>query len=54
MTPTIPRDLILFVHTQLKGHGQLAEFDWNLPTPVKCVHPLVTLLEKLDCWATTT
>ena len=48
MTPAILRDLTSFVHTHLEGLGQLAEFDRNLPTAVRCVHPLVTLLEKLD------
>jgi hypothetical protein len=48
VTPAIPRDLTSFIHTHLEGIGQLAEFDQNLPTAVRCVHPLVTLLEKLD------
>jgi len=48
VTPAIVRDLTSFVHAHLAGIGQLAEFDLNLPTSVRCVHPLVTLLEKLD------
>lgn len=48
VTPAIPRDLTSFVHTHLGGLGQLTAFDRNLPAGVRCVHPLVTLLEKLD------
>jgi hypothetical protein len=48
VTPAILRDLTSFVHAHLAGIGQLAEVDLNLPTSVRCVHPLVTLLEKLD------
>jgi len=48
VTPAVPRDLTSFVHTHLAGLGQLAAFDRNLPNAVRCVHPLVTLLEKLD------
>lgn len=37
-----------FVHTHLESTRQLGDFDDNRPRRVRCVHPLVTLLEKLD------
>jgi hypothetical protein len=37
-----------FVHEHLDREGQLGDFDDNRPRAVRCVHPLVTLLEKLD------
>ena len=37
-----------FVHEELAALGQLDDFDDNRPRAVRCVHPLVTLLEKLD------
>jgi hypothetical protein len=48
VTPAVARDLTSFVHVHLDGLGQLASFETNLPAAVRCVHPLVTLLEKLD------
>ena len=48
VTPAVPRDMTSFIHSHLAGLGQLAAFNSNLPTAVRCVHPLVTLLEKLD------
>jgi len=37
-----------FVHDYLAAAKQLTSFDDNQPTLVRCVHPLVTLVEKLD------
>jgi hypothetical protein len=37
-----------FVHDYLITANQLTSFDDNRPKAVRCVHPLVTLLEKLD------
>jgi hypothetical protein len=48
VTPAVQRDLTSFVHAYLERVGQLASFERNLPAAVRCVHPLVTLLEKLD------
>lgn len=48
VTPAVPRDLTSFVHAHLAESGQQAWFHSNLPAAVRCVHPLVTLLEKLD------
>jgi hypothetical protein len=48
VTPAVTRALSSFVHGHLLDLGQLSGFDDNLPTAVRCVHPLVTLIEKLD------
>jgi hypothetical protein len=48
VTPFVERDLSSFVHEKLLAQGQLHAFDDNRPRAVRCVHPLVTLLEKLD------
>jgi Nucleotidyl transferase AbiEii toxin, Type IV TA system len=48
VTPFAARDMTSFVHEHLESLGQLDEFDDNRPKAVRCVHPLVTLLEKLD------
>lgn len=48
VTPYVERDLTSFVHDYLERQGQLAAFDDNRPRAVRCVHPLVTLIEKLD------
>ena len=37
-----------FIHEELGALGQLDLFDDNRPRAVRCVHPLVTLIEKLD------
>jgi hypothetical protein len=39
---------LAWVHEKLVATGVLAEFDDNRAHSVRCVHPLVTLLEKLD------
>ncbi len=48
VTPHVSRDMTSFVHEHLEREGQLNEFDDNRPRGVRCVHPLVTLVEKLD------
>jgi Nucleotidyl transferase AbiEii toxin, Type IV TA system len=48
VTPYVERDITSFVHEELKTREQLAEFTDNRPRNVRCVHPLVTLVEKLD------
>jgi hypothetical protein len=48
VTPFVERDMTSFVHEYLESQGQLGDFEDNRPRSVRCVHPLVTLLEKLD------
>lgn len=48
VTPFVPRDMSSFVHDYLEDTGQLNTYSDNRPKGVRCVHPLVTLLEKLD------
>lgn len=48
VTPFLPRDLTSFVHEKLETLGQLGDFTDNRCKNVRCVHPLVTLMEKLD------
>jgi hypothetical protein len=48
VTPFVQRDMTSFVHDELSRLDQLGDFDDNRPRAVRCVHPLVTLLEKLD------
>jgi hypothetical protein len=47
-TPAVRCDMTSFVHDYLATTKQLTSFDDNRPTRVRCVHPLVTLVEKLD------
>jgi hypothetical protein len=48
VTPFVPRAMTSFIHDHLERLGHLAGFQDNRPQSVRCVHPLVTLLEKLD------
>jgi hypothetical protein len=48
VTPYVECDVTSFVHELLTTRGAAAEFTANAPLGVRCVHPLVTLLEKLD------
>ena len=48
VTPYVERDLSSFVHDHLIATGQLSSYDHNKPDSVRVVHPLVTLVEKLD------
>jgi hypothetical protein len=47
-TPFVAEDLSSFVHDYLETNGGLSEFEDNRPRGVRCVHPWVTLLEKLE------
>lgn len=46
--PFVERDLTSFVHDFLVERSQLSEYTDNRPRGVRCIHPLVTLLEKLE------
>jgi len=48
VVPYVERPLTSFVHDFLESRGQLKDYNDNRPSAVRCVHPLVTLLEKLD------
>ena len=48
VTPFLQRDMTSFVHEKLAQLGELGKFRDNRPRGMRCVHPLVTLLEKLD------
>ncbi len=48
VTPSVSRDMTSFVHEKLGGLAQFSAFKDNRPMAVRCVHPLVTLIEKLD------
>ena len=48
VTPSLPRTIDSFVHNRLRAKGQLSSFTDNRPTDLRCVHPLVTLVEKVD------
>ena len=48
VTPFVRRDMTSFIHEELEAMGQLASFGDNRPKGVRCVHALVTLIEKLD------
>lgn len=48
VTPSVACDMTSFVHDELAAQGQLSSFAGNRPKAVRCVHPVVTLLEKLD------
>jgi len=47
VTPYVPRTLGSFIHEWLEHAGKLGEYTATLPV-VRCAHPLVTLLEKID------
>jgi len=51
VVPHVARPLGSFVHTYLVDHDMLANYTDNRPATVRCVHPLVTLFEKLDAMA---
>jgi len=48
VVPCVERELSSFVHEALVRRGMLSEFEDSRPRAVRCVHPLVTLIEKLD------
>lgn len=46
--PFVERSLSSWVHDHLQEEGQLADFFDNRPQAIRCVHPWVTCLEKLE------
>ncbi len=48
VTPFVERDLSSFVHDELARIEGLDTYADNRPRGVRCVHPLVTLIEKID------
>jgi hypothetical protein len=48
VTPSVARGMSSFVHDHLAEIGQLGAFTDSRPHGVRCAHPLVTLLEKID------
>lgn len=46
--PFLDRSLSSFVHDYLQEVGQLGAYEDNRPASARCIHPLVTLIEKLD------
>ena len=46
--PCVERPVSSWVHDHLQALGIAEDFDSNRPTCLRCIHPLVTLLEKLD------
>ena len=51
VVPFVPRDLSSWVHDHLVQIGAIGEFIDNRPRGVRCVHPWVTCLEKLEAIA---
>jgi len=49
--PFVERPISSWVHDHLQAQGIAEEFDSNRPACLRCIHPLVTLLEKLDAMA---
>jgi hypothetical protein len=45
--PFVERPISSWVHEQVDAQGMASDFTLNRPM-VRCIHPLVTLLEKLD------
>ena len=48
VVPHVQRAITSFVHDHLKAQGMMRNYTDNRPTSVRCVHPVVTLLEKID------
>lgn len=48
VTPSLERDCTSFIHDYLDEIDQLGNYEDNRPRSVRCLHPLVTLIEKLD------
>lgn len=48
VTPFVATTLSSFVHDWLERNGRSAEYEDARPRGIRCVHPLVTLLEKID------
>ncbi len=48
VVPHVEMSMSSFVHDYLDEQGLLATYEENRPRSVRCVHPLMTLFEKLD------
>jgi hypothetical protein len=48
VVPHVEKTLSSFVHDHLEKQNMLGEYTDNRPRTVRCIHPLVTLFEKLD------
>ena len=46
--PNIERSLSSYIHDRLIKTGQIDEYQANNPETVRCLHPVVTLIEKID------
>jgi hypothetical protein len=46
--PYVKRDISAFVHEHVESLGTLGQYADNRPHGLRCVHPLVTLIDKLD------
>jgi len=51
VVPHVQKSLTSFVHSHIERQGMLGDYDDNRPASVRCVHPMVTLFEKLDAMA---
>lgn len=51
VVPFVEMPMTSFVHDHLERHAMLGDYLDNRPRAVRCVHPVVTLLEKLDALA---
>jgi hypothetical protein len=51
VAPFLERNLSSWVHDHLEATAQLSEFEDNRPRDVRCIHPWVTCLEKLEAIA---
>jgi len=49
--PHVQKSLGSFVHAHLEQQGLFGDYEDNRPAGVRCVHPMVTLFEKLDAMA---
>jgi hypothetical protein len=48
VTPFEEKTISSFVHDELQAQGQSGDFEDNRPKRLRCVHPMVTFIEKLD------
>ena len=48
VVPHVQKPLGSFVHDHVEKQGLLGDYEDNRPAGIRCVHPMVTLFEKLD------
>lgn len=48
VTPFVQKPLSSYIHDYLHQHGQAHLYAANTPQSVRCLHPMVTLIDKLD------